>query len=253
MRRAAVLWDGRVRALFRKASPACESANPGARTFYKFRIAPGRACGYYFAEERQSMRLLLATCLLCAGGIPWITSAYAQGIPGGVTIQALAVDPTNSAVLFAGTSSGLYQSLDAGKTWSEIALEQDDITGVAIAPDAPCTLYVGIDSNLINMVVPGIPPIVMTPNSGGNLRKSLDCGASWSVVFGQPYRAVLRMAVTWEPSPTVVASVSRNAPGGPGVALTLNDIVRYSGTTMTATYNFPGSPNFAVGHAVATD
>jgi photosystem II stability/assembly factor-like uncharacterized protein len=65
---------------------------------------------------------------------------------GGPEIKALAVDPTNSNILYAGTSRGFYKSTDGGKTLFmpyESSIGAPDVYSVAIDPKNPNTIYAG--------------------------------------------------------------------------------------------------------------
>jgi len=78
---------------------------------------------------------------LSAGGCTWV----AFGLEGG-TIRALAIDPQSPSTLYAGTiGGGVFQSRDAGATWSAVnaGLTNTDIRALAIDPHTPSTLYAG--------------------------------------------------------------------------------------------------------------
>lgn len=96
-----------------------------------------------------------------------------QGLPVdqeggmGAYVLSLAVDPTDSSIVYAGTGGfvgqghGVYKSLDGGSTWSAANRGMLDyrITCLAIDPLHPQTVYAGSDS--------------------GELFKSMDGGMSW--------------------------------------------------------------------------
>jgi photosystem II stability/assembly factor-like uncharacterized protein len=79
------------------------------------------------------------------GGATWVPSA--RGIPKFATIQALAVDPSNPDVVYAGRggpeSPYLYRSTDAGETWAPVGegIITDDVWDLAIDPQDPTTVY----------------------------------------------------------------------------------------------------------------
>ncbi|HVE65859.1 MAG TPA: hypothetical protein VNC59_04700, partial [Thermoanaerobaculia bacterium] len=56
-------------------------------------------------------------------------------------VRALAIDPTNPAVVFAGGSSGIYVSRDGGGHWNAIA-GSPETNAIAIDPANPSTLYI---------------------------------------------------------------------------------------------------------------
>ena len=80
--------------------------------------------------------------------------------PFGGAVQALAVDPTVSGTLYAGTNHGVFKSTDSGATWIDSnGLLDPFVSSLAIDPLSSSTIYAG--------------------HSGGVL-KSTDAGASWS-------------------------------------------------------------------------
>lgn len=122
------------------------------------------------------------------------------------TARALAVDPTNPATLYAGTSLGLYKSTDRGLTWAAAnrGLTSLQVSGLAVSPTDPNTLYaVSADqgafkstdgaatwtsvntgltsSDLVAVVVdPVNPSTVYAASATGGIFKSTDAAASWS-------------------------------------------------------------------------
>jgi len=107
---------------------------------------------------------LLLTVRAEAG--PWTTTGPTGGLVG-----ALAIDPTNPAVVYAGTSSGgFFKSIDGGTTWTSIstgisAMSAKVITGIAIDPVTPTNVYGSWQS--------GVP---------GGIFRSTNGGASWTSV-----------------------------------------------------------------------
>jgi uncharacterized protein (TIGR03437 family) len=84
------------------------------------------------------------------------------GNPPAGDIQAIAVDPTNSTTLFAGTDGmGIFKSTDAGATWqaANLGLASGFIRSIVVDPRAPSTVYAGTQF--------------------AALFKSVDGGASW--------------------------------------------------------------------------
>ncbi len=74
--------------------------------------------------------------------------AWTSGGPYGGNISALAIDPSNPATLYAGTSGGrVFKSTDGGKSWTfKVGLTptsaiQASVHALAIDPSAPTTLY----------------------------------------------------------------------------------------------------------------
>jgi len=87
-------------------------------------------------------------------------------------VNALVIDPTNSATIYAGTSNGVFRSSDGGTSWYAINsglptspyFSTPDVDSLVIDPASPQTVYAGIFL--------GVP-------FGGGVVKSLDGGANW--------------------------------------------------------------------------
>jgi photosystem II stability/assembly factor-like uncharacterized protein len=108
------------------------------------------------------------------GGATW--SAVNTGLPTvDIAVVALAIDPTSSGTVYAGTFSyGVYKSTDGGSTWAaaNTGLPGTDIgvAALAIDPTTPDTLYAG--------VAYGSSPGVYKTTDGGNTWNALDTGSS---------------------------------------------------------------------------
>jgi photosystem II stability/assembly factor-like uncharacterized protein len=107
------------------------------------------------------------------GGHSW----RAIGPPGVRYVQALAVDPGDSAVVYAGVygaaGRGVYKSTDGGGSWQRVTEALDiDAMAVVLDPSSPSTVYVG------------------TNGGEGGVFKSTDGGTTW-----QPESSGLRRRV----------------------------------------------------------
>ena len=75
------------------------------------------------------------------GGLHWENVGFYD------TVHALAVDPVNTNIVYAGIDSGLLKSVDSGKTWSKVQLDDNnnkDIPIYAITIDpSSSTIYLG--------------------------------------------------------------------------------------------------------------
>lgn len=89
-----------------------------------------------------SLAMILAACAQSSASEP-TPNAINVTRPSGV--RALAVDPRDGHLLKA-TSEGLFQSLDAGKSWQAMMLPADIVgkgmSQVAIHKDQPDTIYI---------------------------------------------------------------------------------------------------------------
>ena len=105
-----------------------------------------------------------------------------EGIPIG-SIGAIAVAPSNANIVYVGTGEsdirsqnsygiGMFKSLDAGKTWSHIGLEDvRQIGRVVVDPKDANRLYVAALGN------------VYGPNPERGLYRSTDAGAHWKKIL----------------------------------------------------------------------
>lgn len=98
------------------------------------------------------------------GGAHWIDVNDGIELDGTVPhVETLAIDPNDSRTLYAGTTFGVFKSVDAAAHWSFASEDLDEIVGaIVIDPLDSQTLYAGIQSG---------PPVIY---------KSTDGGAHWS-------------------------------------------------------------------------
>jgi len=89
--------------------------------------------------------------LLC----PWGPDPVQAGInewsrvgPKGGTVQALAVDPSNSETIYAGTWDGVFKSTDAGETWDDMnaGLTSQLVNTLAIDSGNSGIIYAGTET-----------------------------------------------------------------------------------------------------------
>jgi photosystem II stability/assembly factor-like uncharacterized protein len=131
-------------------------------------VAPSRSATVYAATAGSGVYKT------CDAGQNW---GPAGGSLPTAEIQTLAIDPSNPAVLYAGTRIGVLKSVDGGNTWnapSEPAVAP--VRSLAIDPQRPATIYAGTEHN--------------------GLFKSLDGGLRWILYdFGMPPGAVIQSLV----------------------------------------------------------
>jgi photosystem II stability/assembly factor-like uncharacterized protein len=115
-------------------------------------------------------------------GLPQPTSAF---VNGGPYIRSLAIDPQNTATVYAGVSffgdetfaepsgRGVYRSDDGGTSWhaANTGIENRIVYALAIDPATPTTLFAGVKFG---------------PVGPAHVFRSTDGGASWSLVLGPP-------------------------------------------------------------------
>jgi photosystem II stability/assembly factor-like uncharacterized protein len=106
------------------------------------------------------------------GGASWRRSGLT-----GIRVHALALDPKEPTVLYAGTDAGLFTSTDAGTTWRALGHRLTDakVFAVALDPEERQTIYAGTDTGVF---------------------LSTDRGATWSKLGGGlPLRTYDALAV----------------------------------------------------------
>ncbi len=76
-------------------------------------------------------------------GTAWQWGTLNVGL-GSLIVQSAAIDPsTTPTTLYAGTSAGLYKSINNGASWSLYGLSSFQIDGIAIDPTVKTTIYAG--------------------------------------------------------------------------------------------------------------
>ena len=169
----------------------------------------------------------------CAGGI-WKTTdggtyweCVSDGYLTSATIGALAVAPSDSNVIYAGTGEttiridvsfgdGMYKSTDAGRTWKHIGLENTKQIGeIRIDPNNPDLVYVAAFGDAFG------------PNSDRGVYRSTDGGSNWERILYQSDKAGA-IDLSMDPSnPRILFAAMWEAnrkfwhlsSGGPGSAL----------------------------------
>jgi hypothetical protein len=120
-------------------------------------------------------------------------------------VNGLAIDPTNSNIVYAGTTKGLYKSTDQAEQWTKIegTIEHAYISAVQLDPTKPKTLYLatsdhvqkskdgghtwepkthGLEATSIRSIQinPEDSHTLYVGTNGGGLYRSTDAGESWS-------------------------------------------------------------------------
>ena len=64
-----------------------------------------------------------------------------------LSVNALAIDPTTPATLYAGTNGGVFRSTDSGGTWAAFntGLPNLPVNALALDPTGATTLYAGLE------------------------------------------------------------------------------------------------------------
>ena len=117
--------------------------------------------------------------------------------PEGGHIVKLAIDPNDSAVLFAGTwGSGMYKSTDAGAQWMLIndGLDNLFINTVAIDPVTPSTIYIGTQTD--------------------GVYKSINGGLSWAAARSGLNQDAIVYSIAIDPLDPRILYAGTRTPGG---------------------------------------
>ena len=169
----------------------------------------------------------------CAGGVWKTTDAgvYWENVSDGffntASIGALAVAPSDSNVIYAGTGEttiridvshgdGVYKSTDAGRTWAHVGLADTRFIGkIRVDPHNPDLVYVAALGHAFG------------PNSERGVFKSTDGGASWrNVLFKSEQAGAVDLSID-ETNPRILyasiwqayRSFSQLSSGGPDSGL----------------------------------
>src|SRR5579871_3757120 len=110
-------------------------------------------------------------------GTPFGGSPSASG-----RVSALAVDPTNSSIVYlGGANGGIWKSTDAGTTWTPLTDTEPSLSvgAIAIDPSNHNTIYVGTGEG--NYAAGGI---IGDSYYGAGILKSTNGGTSWTQITG---------------------------------------------------------------------
>jgi hypothetical protein len=156
------------------------------------------------------------------GGATWMNPVY---LGSATSITDIQVVPGNSNIVLATTNAGIFRSLDAGATWSQVSLA----TGYAETPNAWSIAHAGGTKFVVTLEA---EPSFTSGNTQGQVWVTADSGATWTRATGVTSTAGLeRMTVTTAPSsPTTVYVMASNPSGN------LADIFKSTngGTSFTA-------------------
>jgi photosystem II stability/assembly factor-like uncharacterized protein len=137
----------------------------------------------------------------------------AAGAVGHRNVLAVAVDPTDPAVIYAGTfGGGVFKTIDGGGTWAAMntGLANLFVDSLVLDPVHPSRLFAGTD--------------------GAGVFRSLDGGATWTLSFGPAPVAAMAIAPT---NPAMVyAGVAARGVGGVFSTTDGGDTWRRGGTDL---------------------
>ena len=155
------------------------------------------------------------------GGLTWRESGL-----GGEAVRALAMSPSDSDVLVAGTLDGIYRSRDAAKSWERISPEHHEelrnLDSLAFDPSDPQTIYAGTfhlpwkttdggrtwhpvhegmidDSDVMSLLIDESDAQRIYASACSGIYRSDDRGGQWKKIQGIPYAARRTYAITQDP------------------------------------------------------
>ncbi|WP_375769448.1 hypothetical protein NR798_00780 [Archangium gephyra] len=156
------------------------------------------------------------------GGATWMNPVY---LGSATAITDIQVVPGNSNIVLATTNAGIFRSLDAGATWSQVSLS----TGYTENPSGWSIAHAGGTKFVATLEA---QPSAASGNTQGQVWVTADAGATWTRATGVTATAGLeRMTVATAPSsPTTVYVLASNPSGD------LADIFKSTngGTSFTA-------------------
>lgn len=139
-------------------------------------------------------------------GANW--SPVSDGFLGSSSVGALAMDPTNPDIVYAGTGErdirgnishgdGLYKSTDGGKTWGHIGLkETQTISRIVVDPKNPSTVYVAALGHIYGK------------NDERGVFKSSDGGMTWrKILFATNQAGAVDLVIDPNNSNVLLASM----------------------------------------------
>ena len=154
---------------------------------------------------------------------------FASVGPYGGDVDALAIDPTTPATLYAGTLlTGVFKSTDGGAHWTAMNVGMPDTTieALAIDPATPTTLYSGTfngvfkstdggahwavmniglsDATVRALVIDPATPATVYAGTDGGVFQSTDGGATWRVMSSGLTNTFVRVIAIDPVNPTKV-------------------------------------------------
>ncbi len=125
------------------------------------------------------------------GGVTWQQTGLIFDPADLVVVNNMRINPDSPAVIYAATSDGLYKTTDYAATWTKISSEE----------------FVDIE------LCPGFPDTIFAATRDGEIYRSLNGGADWTVVFNNSSAHRIELAVS-AANPAVVYAVAAASDNG---------------------------------------
>lgn len=218
----------------------------GARTWARLKPGlgrPGLSIDYIVIDPRNTRTLYVGAWAVSHkeeggvfksedGGAEWELLKDTRGL----SVRSLAIAPSDSNVLIAGTANedpklnGIFRTLDAGKTWKRISPEGDkeirNIESVAIDPRQTDVIFIGTwhlpwkstdggqswkqtgykavgmidDSDIFGICIDPSDPSLVYMNACSGIYRSQSGGTRWQKIEGIPFSARRTYALLPHPS-----------------------------------------------------
>jgi photosystem II stability/assembly factor-like uncharacterized protein len=130
------------------------------------------------------------------GGNTWNTTGMNWSVTSAKLIRRLVMNPVYPQELTAATSDGLWRTLDGGNTWTRV--QTGYFMDVEFKPNNFDILYAST---------------IATPSSAAQIFRSINSGATWSLITTLPNVIRINLAVT-PASPDLVDAVGVNTASG---------------------------------------
>jgi photosystem II stability/assembly factor-like uncharacterized protein len=145
------------------------------------------------------------------------------------TIGDVAVSSARPTLVWVGTGTGIYKSIDAGRTWAPMGLtDTGTITRIVIHPTTPDVVYVAAAGH------------TWTPNEQRGVFKTTDGGKTWSrVLYGSPNAGAVDLVMDPKDPNALRVTISQGAPrkwGTPPLPANTPRLVQLATTDAGATW-----------------
>jgi len=224
-----------------------------------------RGCVRFAARLSRHITLFFSIWMLSSPlfGAP----AWRRGGPEGGDIKTIAVDPTNSDIVYVGTNGGVWRSTDAGGHWSLVNknLTTRSVKRVAVDPVETSTLYAATYDGVFRSTDSGaswqssdqsfdisdVRAVAVDPHGkvyAGGLGKSTDRGVTWSKLNGGMALSVEQIIFDPQnPNTIYLAPLQKTTDGGATWSLISSGIsggpvtgLALTGSTLYATVYYKG-------------
>lgn len=101
------------------------------------------------------------------GGLTWNTTGLTYNVSQMQAVRKLLIHPSNTDTLFAATNAGIYRSLDAGNTWTNV--RSGNFFDIEFKPDDPATIWAATYNRVFKSVNSGTSFLLCSAFSPSNV------------------------------------------------------------------------------------